>query len=134
MTRFVFCGIWLSLLAACGGGSGGGQSDPGGERARTPAANALPSAQFDLYQDDGHGPMTVSVYGGPSGDPEGDPLTYRWDFGDRTQASGVAASHTYAEPGAYTITLTVTDSVGGSGQTGERVTVEDEELVCDSSV
>ena len=43
-------------------------------------------------------------------------VTYRWNFGDGTpttadSASG-SASHTYAAPGLYTITVTATDALG----------------------
>ena len=128
MTRCIFCGVFFSLLTACGGGGGGS------DRRLATVINAPPTAQFDLYQDGGHGPLTLSVDGGSSRDPEGGALTYQWDFGDRTQASGVAASHTYAEPGAFTITLTVTDSSGDSNQTAQQLTVDIEELVCVSAV
>lgn len=33
---------------------------------------------------------------------------YRWDFGDGADASGVTASHTYAQAGTYSVTLTAT--------------------------
>ncbi len=132
MTRCIFCFVWLSLLAACGGGGGG--SGTGGERtpgpAPPPATNAPPSARFDLYRDGGHGPLTMSVDGGSSQDPASGALVYQWDFGDRTQASGVAASHTYTEPGSFMIALMVTDSGGASGRTAQSVTVDVEELVC----
>ena len=45
-----------------------------------------------------------------SSDPENDPLTYAWDFGDGTPAgSGASTPHTYGTAGARTVTLTVTD-------------------------
>jgi DNA/RNA endonuclease G (NUC1) len=48
-----------------------------------------------------------------SSDPDvGDVLTYSWDFGDGTTGSGVAPTHTYADNGSYTATLTATDSHG----------------------
>ncbi|MCR1782128.1 carboxypeptidase regulatory-like domain-containing protein [Nocardioides carbamazepini] len=34
--------------------------------------------------------------------------SYAWDFGDGHHGSGVAARHTYAAPGTYTVALTVT--------------------------
>ena len=129
MTRCIFCFVWLSLLAACGGGGGG--SGTGGERTPGPAPPPpAPSARFDIVQDGGHGPLTMSVDGGSSQDPASGALVYQWDFGDRTQASGVAASHTYTEPGSFMIALTVTDSGGVSGRTAQSVTVDVEELVC----
>ena len=130
MTMRMFCGVYLSLLAACGGGGGGGGSGSGGGPRPTPVVNEPPSADFDLYQDGGHGPLTVSMDAGSSRDPEGGVLAYEWDFGNRRMASGVAASHTYAETGTYTISLTVTDPAGASSQTSQRVTVDVEELVC----
>jgi PKD repeat protein len=42
-----------------------------------------------------------------------DNCTYRWDFGDGTTGTGRVTTHAYAAAGAYTITLTVTDSRGG---------------------
>lgn len=43
-------------------------------------------------------------------DPDGDQLTYRWDFGDGSPpAAGYAATHAWDTPGAYLLTLTVSD-------------------------
>lgn len=47
-----------------------------------------------------------------SSDPDGDILTYEWDFGDNTGGEGVNVTHTYIEQGSYNVTLTVTDSTG----------------------
>jgi large repetitive protein len=50
-------------------------------------------------------------------DPEGHTIkSYSWNWGDGTALStGASPSHTYALPGTYTITLTVTDSWNRSG-------------------
>jgi hypothetical protein len=47
----------------------------------------------------------------PTVDP-GASLTYTWDFGDGTQASGITVDHTYAIKGNYTLTLTVRSATG----------------------
>lgn len=44
-----------------------------------------------------------------SSDPEGQRLTYRWDFGDGATAEGAKAQHTYAKGGKYPVALTVDD-------------------------
>jgi len=57
-----------------------------------------------------------------STDPDGDALTYAWDFGDGEGAVGVLPTHVYADNGEYTVTLTVTDPDGLSdGETSSIV-------------
>ena len=46
-------------------------------------------------------------------DVESDTLTYSWDFGDGNSTTGENVTHTFADNGNYTITLTVTDDDGG---------------------
>lgn len=43
-------------------------------------------------------------------DADGDALDYAWDFGDTTSGSGAAVSKTFAAPGIYTVTVTVSDA------------------------
>jgi hypothetical protein len=38
-------------------------------------------------------------------------LTYTWDFGDGNSDQGIEVVHTYREPGAYKVTLTINDGV-----------------------
>jgi PKD repeat protein len=59
--------------------------------------------------------VPVHFNGSGSYDPDGDPITFNWDFGDGASGSGVTPVHTYSSTGLYIVTLTVQDSKGGSG-------------------
>jgi len=76
---------------------------------------------YDFFDADGLGPLAASA-GGPyeaqadrellvdgtgSRSMTGEALTYHWDFGDGSTANTAIAGHTYADPGDYTIVLTV---------------------------
>ena len=52
-------------------------------------------------------PVTFSAVG--SSDPDADPMTFEWTFGDGYTGSGLTTSHTYAQPGEYTAKLAVND-------------------------
>jgi chitodextrinase len=54
----------------------------------------------------------VYINGSGSYDPDGVLLTYQWNFGDGVNATGPAVTHSYADAGTYTVTLTVTDNLG----------------------
>jgi PKD repeat protein len=51
----------------------------------------------------------VTFNGSSSSDPDGNVLTYLWDFGDGQTGSGVNAMHTYNKAGQYAVSLTVSD-------------------------
>lgn len=58
----------------------------------------------------------VLLSGSSSFDPDGDPITFSWDFGDGTpDESGENVSHVYTDSNTYTVTLTVSDGLGGEG-------------------
>lgn len=57
----------------------------------------------------GEAGLPVQFDGSGSSDPENDPLTYAWDFGDGNNGTGVTPMHTYAAGGSYTVALTVDD-------------------------
>lgn len=65
----------------------------------------------------------VEFDGSGSSDPDGTIVDYQWDFGDGGTASGETAAHTYAAPGVYTVTLTVTDDSGASDTASTAATI-----------
>ncbi len=81
-----------------------------------------PAADSGLRQQRGRS-STVALDASASTDPDGTIASYAWDFGDGTTGTGGTTSHTYAPPGGYDVTLTVTDDRGGSATVTERVTV-----------
>ncbi len=59
----------------------------------------------------------VDFNGAGSSDPDGDLLTYVWDFGDQTSDTGATPSHMYSAAGTFHVTLTVSDGHGGTAST-----------------
>ena len=55
--------------------------------------------------------QAVAFDGSASSDPNGDPLTYIWDFGDGATGTGAAPTHTFTAAGDYTVSLTVNDGL-----------------------
>lgn len=55
--------------------------------------------------------QTITFDGSGSADPNGNPLTYSWDFGDNSAGSGVSPTHSYAAAGTYTVSLVVNDTL-----------------------
>lgn len=51
----------------------------------------------------------IDFDGTGSSDPDGDPLTYNWNFGDDNMGTGETPSHTYTAAGIYDVCLTVGD-------------------------
>lgn len=51
-------------------------------------------------------------------------VSYSWDLGNGTTASGVTAAAIYAQAGTYTVTLTITDDIGRRGVLSKTVAVK----------
>ncbi|MGV2900239.1 PKD domain-containing protein, partial [Microbacterium sp. AGC62] len=78
--------------------------------------------------------MTVNVSAAGSSASDGATLSYSWNWGDGTPAgSGATAGHTYGQAGAHDITLTVTDSLGGSASVTNSVTVQSQVFAASDS-
>ncbi|HJR33519.1 MAG TPA: PKD domain-containing protein, partial [Gemmatimonadales bacterium] len=58
--------------------------------------------------------QAIAFDAGGSTDPEGEAMTFAWDFGDGTTGSGATPTHTYGELGAYQVSLAVTDASGAT--------------------
>lgn len=89
------------------------------------AANGTPLARFRTVRDD----LDVSFIASESSDPDGSIASYAWTFGDTNTATGATASHTYASAGTYPVTLTVTDSSGGTSVEEQILTVVADQTV-----
>ena len=76
---------------------------------RAPVVSAVASPRSGVL------PLTVRFDASASRDPDGDALTFRWNFADGTPAgSGAVVTHVYSTAGAFNATVTVTDSRGSS--------------------
>ncbi|MFB6176563.1 MAG: PKD domain-containing protein [Halobaculum sp.] len=85
----------------------------------------FPVASLSYSPSDPHPGDSISFDGTGSSDPDGNIVSYEWDFGDGNTASGPTPSHTYSSAGSYTVTLTVTDDDGNTATTTENVVVGD---------
>jgi PKD repeat protein len=89
------------------------------------AGDLTPTAAFGFLPAIPAAGTAVSFDATSSHDPVGRPVTtYAWSFGDGSApGDGPTPSHVYARPGAYTVTLTVTDSAGVIGSLAKQVIV-----------
>lgn len=85
-----------------------------------PANNVAPTAVINTPNCTG---LVCNFSGVGSSDPNGDAITYLWNFGDNTTSTSSTPTKTYAAAGTYTVTLTVTDWWGRTGTTTRQVTV-----------
>ncbi|MEM7394929.1 MAG: PKD domain-containing protein, partial [Verrucomicrobiota bacterium] len=87
-----------------------------------PASNGLPVAVANgPYSVTDGSPVQFSSAG--STDPDGDPLSFAWNFGDGNTTNTPNPQHTYDLPGDYIVTLFVSDGRGGVASDRTRATV-----------
>ncbi|MGW0605442.1 PQQ-dependent sugar dehydrogenase [Streptomyces sp. NPDC002640] len=84
---------------------------------RSPLAEATASVTS------GKAPLKVSFSSEGTADPDGDQLTYRWEFGDGGTSTAPNPRYTYKKNGTWTAKLTVTDPTGRTAKATVRVVV-----------
>ncbi len=84
----------------------------------TNLSNQSPTANFAFIATD----LTVS-FTDLSSDADGQVTSWSWDFGDGNMSADQHPSHSYANPGDYTVTLTVMDDDNAVGGTSQQVSV-----------
>jgi PKD repeat protein len=72
----------------------------------------------------------VTFDGSSSSDPDHDPITYAWRFGDGGTSTAVKPSHAYENPGRYTVRLVVTDEFGAASAAATRTIVVSKPTGC----
>ena len=89
---------------------------PGAATGSPPTAN--PGSPYIGTED-----AAITFDGSGSSDPDSDPLSYTWSFGDGATGSGVSPSHSYLWGGIFTVTLTVGDGNGNTDSASTTATV-----------
>ncbi len=85
---------------------------------------APPVALVSAAPSSGVAPLTVTLDGSTSHDPDGAVAAWAWSFGDGTFGAGPTITHVYSVPGVYTASLTITDGDGLTSTTTATITVQ----------
>lgn len=85
--------------------------------------NNPPVASFTASKTSARTGEAITFNASSSYDSDGSIVSYAWDFGDGSTASGVVVKHSYSSAGTYTVELTVTDSDGATDNATVQITV-----------
>ena len=85
--------------------------------------NRSPTAEFDAPGLAREG--SPVAFHGEAADPDHDPLTFTWDFGDGValETRHAAIQHVYRNNGSYSVALIVTDPSGAADTAARTITV-----------
>ncbi len=89
-----------------------------------PPENETPSAAISASPETGTAPLTVEFSAEESSDPDGQLVSYEWEFGDGRASRGSEVSHRYEQGGDYTVNLTVIDDRDGSDTAEKTISVD----------
>ncbi len=97
------------------------------------SANQLPIASFMTSST---AIVSTSIFfdARASIDPDGDIISYNWNFGDGTLGSGSTTAHVYTASGTLDVTLTVTDNMNGNASISQALAILDDALIATSSM
>jgi PKD repeat protein len=85
----------------------------GNNRATIYLTNSPPQASVVASTTSGSAPLTMNFDASTSYDPEGDPISFNWNFADGSANQvGAITSHTFNQTGLYPVTVVVNDSHG----------------------
>ncbi|MFJ7243424.1 ThuA domain-containing protein [Kitasatospora sp. NPDC098652] len=101
-------------LAEWGNGFGRTNKDAGIYRIDYVSGKQAPLAKASATPDSGQPPLDVAFSSAGSVDPNGEALTYLWDFGDGSTSTDANPTHTYTDKGTFKARLTVTNASGKS--------------------
>ena len=104
----------------------GGEFDRSFQISASGANDQAPTVNAGANPTTGDAPLPVTFMANGQ-DPQGDTLTYSWDFGvpgtDTDKTTGNRVSYRYDQPGTYTATVTARDPGGNEGADTEQITV-----------
>ena len=90
-----------------------------------PNGGETPTALFTSNVLSGVAPLEVAFDASASSDPNGDDLSYTWDFGNGQTSTAINPSTTFTEIGSYLVSLTVSDGTNTSSAFSNTITVTD---------
>ena len=109
------CMIVLIAIAISCGSSGGLRLPDGSDVLDNVTENLEPVAHIETDRTSGEAPLEVVFSGSGSYDPDGDTLSYYWDFGDGDSSEVEnPIPHVFETGGVYIVTLVVENTEGMS--------------------